>query len=219
MKENWKTISEAPHYAISDTGRVKRVVADWQRKYAGRILKPATHRGGYLAHVLCTENGKITRKVHRLVCEAFNGPPPSPEFHAAHFDGNVLNNTPENLRWATAAENAADKDRHGRTVKGDSSWPRLHPEKLARGDKNGSRTKPESRQRGDNHYARTKPHLVPLGESRFHSKLTDAAVADIRKLPFAFGSGRILADRYGVSMALISAVRKGRVWTHLPMPK
>jgi hypothetical protein len=157
--------------------------------------------------------------VHRLVCEAFNGAPAREGLQAAHFDGNVLHNVPSNLRWATSAENAADKERHGRVPRGDQSGPRKHPELMARGDRNGSRAKPETRPRGDNHYARSKPHLVPLGEQRPESKLTDAAIIDIRTPPFVFGSGRLLADKYGVSMSLISAVRKGRVWTHVEIPK
>jgi hypothetical protein len=46
-----------------------------------------------------------TKKVHRLVCEAFNGPPPSPGLDCEHIDENPRNNRPENLRWATRKEN------------------------------------------------------------------------------------------------------------------
>ena len=50
-----------------------------------------------------------------LVVLAFLGPPPFPGAHAAHFDGDKLNNRLSNLRWASPAENEADKRRHGRT--------------------------------------------------------------------------------------------------------
>lgn len=44
-------------------------------------------------------------KVHRLVCEAFHGPPPFPRAVVLHLDENGLNNRPENLKWGTQKEN------------------------------------------------------------------------------------------------------------------
>lgn len=44
-------------------------------------------------------------KVHRLVCEAFHGPPPFPRAVVIHLDENALNNSPENLKWGTQKEN------------------------------------------------------------------------------------------------------------------
>jgi hypothetical protein len=44
-------------------------------------------------------------KVHRLVCEAFHGPPPFPNAVVIHLDENALNNRPENLKWGTQKEN------------------------------------------------------------------------------------------------------------------
>jgi hypothetical protein len=52
---------------------------------------------------------------HALVAGAFYGPPPTPSHEVAHEDGDRGNNQAGNLRWATPAENAADRDRHGRT--------------------------------------------------------------------------------------------------------
>lgn len=44
-------------------------------------------------------------KIHRLVCEAFHGPPPFPNAVVIHFNENALDNRPENLRWGTQKEN------------------------------------------------------------------------------------------------------------------
>lgn len=44
-------------------------------------------------------------KIHRLVCEAFHGPPPFPRAVVIHIDENGLNNRPGNLKWGTQKEN------------------------------------------------------------------------------------------------------------------
>jgi hypothetical protein len=44
-------------------------------------------------------------KVHRLVCEAFHGPPPSSAHHACHGDKGAECNEPGNLRWDSPEAN------------------------------------------------------------------------------------------------------------------
>lgn len=210
--EEWRVIAEAPDYEVSDRGRVRRCTPDWQGKYLGRILKPSLSRG-YHRYLLCVGGRHINRTAHSLVCIAFNGPKPSPEMHCAHKDGDRLNNTPENLYWATPLENAADRDRHGRTHRG----PR-RPEAIARlprGDRHYSKIKPEAVARGDNHYARKNPEKVKRGEDRYNSKLTEEQARAIKFAPRGFGTGKKLAEQFGVTMGLVCAIRNGRVWTHL----
>lgn len=55
--------------------------------------------------------------VHRLVCEAFNGPPPTPEHQVNHKNFNTRDNRPENLEWVTSEENAAHRDQRPRKRK------------------------------------------------------------------------------------------------------
>lgn len=118
-KEEWRVIVRAPEYAVSNLGRVKRIVEDRRGRGVGHILRPGQGPGGYL-HFGLSINGQIkTMKAHRLVCEAFHGPPPSPKHVAAHNDGSRDNNTATNVRWATAKENIADKRRHGTHVEGE----------------------------------------------------------------------------------------------------
>ena len=49
--------------------------------------------------------GGRTYKVARLVCEAFNGPPPVELAVCMHLDENSRNNDPANLSWGTQKEN------------------------------------------------------------------------------------------------------------------
>ena len=50
------------------------------------------------------------------------------------------------------------------------------------------------------------------GEKHGESKLTDAAVREIRESPL---KGRELAAKFGVSESAVSMVRRGKSWTHV----
>jgi len=51
--------------------------------------------------------------VHRIVCEAWHGPPPTPDHRVNHIDGDKTNNHPENLEWVTYEENRLHAYRTG----------------------------------------------------------------------------------------------------------
>ena len=76
----------------------------------------------------CGSNGygylKVGRKncpVSRLVCEAANGPPPSPKYDAAHSCGRGHEGcvSRRHLSWKTRADNCADKLIHGTDNRGE----------------------------------------------------------------------------------------------------
>lgn len=73
----------------------------------------------YLMVSLCHQNKKVTKHIHRLICMAFHGMPPTPQHQTRHLDGNRKNNRPENLAWGTQAENWADRKAHGRGIEGE----------------------------------------------------------------------------------------------------
>lgn len=74
---------------------------------------------GYNSVSLCHDNKKVTRHVHRLVCSAFHGQPEKKSLQVRHLDGNPQNNLPGNLAWGTQIENWADREAHGRGMKGE----------------------------------------------------------------------------------------------------
>lgn len=114
--EIWAVIPGAESYEVSTLGRVRRRPNTYGCR-SGRILTPKLDRYGYVKISLALgEKGKYRHtQVHRLVAETFIGPPPSPAHEVAHFDGIRTNNSLSNLRWATAKENADDRNRHGHT--------------------------------------------------------------------------------------------------------
>lgn len=105
--ENWRPAPGWPSYLVSDLGNVRRVGR-------GR-LKPTPNAGGYLK-VHLSEPGSKPKKVsvHRLVCEAFNGPPPSPDMtDVLHGPLGKSINIPSNVRWGNDQQNYADRTPHG----------------------------------------------------------------------------------------------------------
>lgn len=138
--EQWRIIAEAPDYAVSDFGRVKRITADRQGRGIGRILRPDIVKG-YRRYTLVIDGQSFHYQANRLVCAAFNGLPPSPKHHAAHEDGKRTNDMAGNIYWATPKQNAADRERHGRTARGSRHGLHIHPESILRGEDNRNKLK------------------------------------------------------------------------------
>ena len=118
--EIWKPVpGYEGQYEVSNHGRV--------RNTNGRVLALCTISGGYKAVSLGRNNSKT---VHRLVALAFLGPPSNKKTLVLHSDGNRTNNTLDNLRYGSHADNSADAKRHGTQVKGE----RQHVAKLTQED-------------------------------------------------------------------------------------
>jgi hypothetical protein len=193
--EEWRVIAEFPSYAVSSLGAVKRIVAG-HASPAGRILKQNTIHG-YRYVGLCKDGQVYSRRVHRLMCIAFYGEPPTPDHHAAHGDNDKSNNVLGNLRWATCSENMQDKRQHGTAPLGDRNGARLYPERLARGAKNGKHTRPEKTPRGERH-----------GCARLTTQQVIAIRSDTR-------SERKIAEVYGVTRGAITGIKRRKTWGHV----
>ncbi|HKS26341.1 MAG TPA: HNH endonuclease [Pyrinomonadaceae bacterium] len=121
MTETWKPVLNFEGiYEVSSLGRVRRSLdSPTGGIKAGHILTPSVMRNGYLFLHLSKNGVPFGRYVHRLVCEAFYGEPPSRSYQAAHQNGIRTDNRVENLRWATVKENHADMDAHGTRARGE----------------------------------------------------------------------------------------------------
>lgn len=109
-REVWVAVKEFPAYEISNLGRVRRM---------GRIVRGWDNGAGYLQVNLWSEGKRRVRTIHALVAEGFLPPKPTPKHEIAHGDGNRANCREDNLRWATRAENHADKLLHGTSNRGE----------------------------------------------------------------------------------------------------
>lgn len=107
LEEIWRSIKNFPPYEISSNGHVR----SW--KGEGYLtLKPCVAQCGYRRVVLYKDKKGYTKRIHRLVLEAFIGLCPN-GYQANHKDGNKMHDVIENLEWVTPSSNICHAYRIG----------------------------------------------------------------------------------------------------------
>lgn len=116
--EQWLPITVdnvKPYYFISNYGRVFSI-------YSNSFITPQPNENGYLQVGLMTDNGRIHRKVHRLVMLTFCWIPDNEFMQVNHKDCNKLHNWLWNLEWSTPKENIEHAIQHNlRTSVGENN--------------------------------------------------------------------------------------------------
>lgn len=114
-----KVVPSYPVYAASACGQVFRIRT--QKRMAERVLLQHGYPSVYIR--VCMNNKAQNKKIHRLICEAWHGLPPSPlHTDVNHKDGNSLNNHKDNLEWATKSQNQRHAVNTGLKGKGDELY-------------------------------------------------------------------------------------------------
>lgn len=107
--DEWRPIpSLGGDFEASSSGRIRRVRG--ARNARGRCLaqREIANNPGYLVvSISHSASGRSPAQecVHRLVAEAFHGPPPDDRFEVNHRNKVKWDNRPENLEWVSRSEN------------------------------------------------------------------------------------------------------------------
>lgn len=130
--EIWKPIvGYEGWYEVSSLGSVRglarfvphRSSKNGYAKRKAKIKSCRTFANGHIYVTLHKEGRATTLGVHVLVAEAFIGRPrDGTALDVCHKDGKPNNNKPRNLYFGTDKQNMADRDRHGRTARGEKHW-------------------------------------------------------------------------------------------------
>ena len=111
------------YYEVSNFGQVRsldRVIPHkgyGTKKIKGGPMSLGLNSRGYLQIRLAKGYTRYTTTVHALVASVFIGLRPE-GLDVCHNDGNQVNNYLYNLRYDTKKNNSADRDKHGKTVRG-----------------------------------------------------------------------------------------------------
>ena len=92
-----RTIKDFPNYEVTSDGKI------WSKKRK-IYLSPKEDKDGYKIVTLYTNGKKYSRRVHRLVAEAFLDNPKNYPI-VNHKDENIRNNNIENLEWCSISYN------------------------------------------------------------------------------------------------------------------
>lgn len=106
-------------------------------------------------------------------------------------------NNPAHVWPGTDLQNHADRDRKGRTAKGDRHFSKLHPELLIRGDR---------------HYARTNPERLLRGEKHGMAKTSLETVMKIRKMRSEGATCLKISGLLGIPVRRVYQIAGGQTW-------
>lgn len=216
---------------------------EYCRTMPGKILKQANVRG-YRTVTMFKDTVQISKKVHRLVARVFIGKPPFSGALVRHQDDNPANNRASNLLWGSSLDNSRDMVERKRQHRGPQSKYGKGDAKLIR-DIDAYIYAGFSTTEIVERFGVTKQFVTRLKYGRTWSDVsgTKKTSGDMRVNcvpPVVQGSknGRAVlnenqvksifkrvttgqalnldvAEEYGVNPSVISAIRTGRLWSHI----
>lgn len=196
MTESWKPWRDGT-YEVSSEGRIRRAKPGIST-FVGRPLRPSSGPTGYMQAQLVSDGKSQRVYVHHAVMDAFIGPRPA-GLVVNHKDGDKQNNSLANLEYVSQKENCLH------AIK---SSPRARGPSMPKAPKKGKQT-------GDAHWTRRMPDRVARADRMPHTKLSDELVRKARERVSAGEKQCVIAREYGVSVAQMSRVIRGKRWTSM----
>lgn len=113
----WRfVVGYEPNYLVSENGDIFSIP---RTKTRGGLVQPALNERGY-PRVCLYGDTKSSEYVHHIVANAFLGPRPEGAI-IRHLNGDSTFCRYTNLAYGTIAENEADKEAHGRVLRGENA--------------------------------------------------------------------------------------------------
>ena len=243
-QEIWKPVpGYEGRYEVSSLGRLRSITVTYVNAanrlctYPGRVLEGSVNPDGYRVFSLNVYASKRTCKGHTLVCEAFNGPRPSPEHEVNHKNFDRLDNRASNLEWLPHVENVRLSVEAGRmkAINGKKAsnillTPELALEirrllELGEVSRSSIAARFGCSRHTVNEIARGTQWVVgapaidgrprrgnPWLHPKRRRKLTAEQVLAMRSERSAGVPVRTLAERYGVAVSTANDIVRGRSW-------
>jgi hypothetical protein len=235
--EIWATVPRLPGFEVSNRGGAVRV-----RK--GVRVPVRGPRDGTRPVAVRSRPHKARVGLHRLIAEAFIGPPPFPGALVRHLDDDPSNNDVSNLAWGGKRENAEDAYRNGLMPVGEErASAKLSVEKIQRAVElrlagvpfthigpilgvsesiirevlQGRRWQRRLKQAG----VRIDPAVAGVkrewakGEANILAKLTEAQARDVITRCRRGERSVDIASLYGVHTDTVGLIRRRKTWRHL----
>jgi len=132
-KEVWR-MSSVEGVMVSSLGRYMIVPSVATMPHGGFRHYETAPREGVVPNddprPIMTYRGKSYR-LHKLVCEAFNGAKPFDDAVVMHIDGDSTNNAASNLKWGTQKENM-NHEKFLEYRRSTNAWARVMPDDMVR---------------------------------------------------------------------------------------
>jgi hypothetical protein len=107
--EEWRPVEGFHGYEVSRNGRLRSA----RKGVNKRLVKGEFDKDGYIRVAMWRDGRPHKMHLHRLVALTFVGGRTAERDFACHRNGRRTENHAGNLKWATQAENCADKIEHG----------------------------------------------------------------------------------------------------------
>lgn len=229
--EMWKTVvvkGVKTKYEISSSGRIRT-----KKKGKVKILKPSFNQDGYKMIQIKVGDKKVTKKIHRLVAEAFvENPDPERFKEVNHLNGDKANNDMDNLEWTDRSGNMHHAFDTGLILpmKGEDHPGHKHTEKQIREvcelmeeghtnkeihEKTGIKSDILSDIRSGDSWTHITDDYKFKPVPHPNKQYTDEQIHQVCSMMQSGFNNTEISEALDISYNVVADIRRGKTWTHI----